>query len=154
MHRSSSNTAIEIFALGVFLAGAGAYQVWRGWATGNWRPTQGEILEAFMSEEEREPDDDDYSDKPTVDYKSRIVYKYTVHGKEYESGTLQRGLFRVSMKYFAQRQIEGFRRGQRVTVYYMPSDPSHAVLKRGAPASAFVIFAAGVVFMLLGWRFW
>jgi hypothetical protein len=141
---------MEMAVLGGFFIVAGAYQVWRGWSTGNWKPAQGEITEAFMSEEEREDDDGDIS---TV-VKARVVYKYTVHGKEYESGTLQRGLFRVPLKYLAQKQVEGYRRGQRVTAYYMPSDPSHAVLKRGAPLSAFMMFAGGIILLLLGWKFW
>lgn len=153
-HRTFDNPAIDAAILGAFFAAAGAYQVWRGWGTGNWRPTPGQVTEAFISEDERQPDDDDTSDKPSIAYKARIMYTYTIKGTEYEGGTLQRGLFRIPIKYFAQQQIAGYRRGQRVTVYYCPSDPSHAVLKRGAPTSAYVMFAIGLILLLLGWKFW
>ena len=154
-HRGTSfdNPEVDAVFIGALLAVTGIYHLWRGWGTGDWRPTSGLVTEVFMSEEERVDEDDD-SAKPGVFYKARIVYTYTVKGVEYEGGTLQRGLFRMGIRYFAQKQIEGYRRGQKVVAYYCPSDPSHAVLKRGAPTSAYVMSVSGLILLLLGWKFW
>src|SRR6185295_9953967 len=96
-------------ALGGFFAVAGAYQVWRGSSTQAWTAAQGEITEAFISEtEEEEADSNPNSPQMQSFYQSRILYKYSVRGKEYEGDTLQRGLFRIPLKFFAQLQAEAY----------------------------------------------
>jgi hypothetical protein len=152
MHRSDRDVALELGILGAAFALIGAYNVFRGWSTAGWRPVPGEITEAYLSEEEREDDDDNYATTVTSYFRSRILYKYAVHGKEYEGRTLQRGLLRVPFKFFAQQQADAYQRGDRVTVYYLPRDPSQAVLKRGAPPSAFILLAAGLAMVLVAYK--
>lgn len=141
--------AVFWLALGGFFAACGAYQVWRGWSTQAWLPVQAEITEAFISETEDENEDEHGRTNPQSFFQSRILYKYSVRGKEYEGDTLQRGLFRIPLKFFAEQQVGAHQRGQRVMAYHSPRDPAQAVLKRGAPPSAFVMLAAGVVLILI-----
>lgn len=145
------NDATFWVALGGFFTLAGAYQVWRGWSTQAWTPVQGEITEAFISEtEEEEADTNPNTVNPRMQsfYQSRILYKYSVRGKDYEGDTLQRGLFRIPVKFIAQWQAEAYERGQHVTAYVSPRDAAQAVLKRGAPVSAYVLLVAGIVLMI------
>ena len=110
------NDATFWVALGGFFTLAGAYQVWRGWSTQAWTPVQGEITEAFISEtEEEEADTNPNTVNPRMQsfYQSRILYKYSVRGKDYEGDTLQRGLFRIPVKFIAQWQAEAYERGVR-----------------------------------------
>jgi len=156
MHRATDpkRMAIEFAIAGAALALMGAYNIFRGWSTGSWKPVPGEITEAYLTEEEREDDDFDssYAGTVTAYFRSRILYKYTVYGKEYEGHTLQRGLFRVPFRFFAQQQADAYQRGDPVTVYYLPRDPSQAVLKRGAPPSAFVQLVAGLAIVFVAFR--
>jgi hypothetical protein len=129
----------------------------------------------FLYETEEDPDDEDltlgrlvrprfrgdlahllavYSHyrRPGSSFQSRVMYKYSVFGKEYECDRLQEGLFRIPVRFIAERRLEGYRVGQRVMVYVSPRDPAKAVLIRGAPIDAYLLFGAGLILLLVGWR--
>lgn len=130
--------------LGASLALYGAYQAWRGLLTLGWLPAQGRVTEAFLSGEESEGD----GAAVTTYYRSGVLYTYFADGQAYEGDTLQCGAFPVPFKFFAQREVARYQAGQGVTVYYRPRDPSQAVLRRGAPASAFALLAAGIACLI------
>ena len=136
-------------AFGAFFTVSGLYQAWRGWSTSDWRAAQGEVTGIFMSETEEEDEDLEsprYGEKKLF-FLPRVLYKYSVHGKEYEGCVIQEGLFRLPVRFLAERRIAEYRTGQRVTVYVSPRDPAKAVLVRGAPVSAFVMLATGVLLL-------
>ena len=137
---------VEFAITGAFFVLAGAYQLWRGFGTGAWRGVQGEITETFVLETEEEEQVD--PDRPYHGWQSfyvpRVMYKYSVRGKEYEGDTLQRGIPRLPWRAFAQKRVESYRNGQRVMVYHSPSDPAQAVLRRGPPIDAWLMLAGGV----------
>src|ERR1051326_4665134 len=76
MHRATDpkRMAIEFAIAGAALALMGAYNIFRGWSTGSWKPVPGEITEAYLTEEEREDDDFDssYAGTVTAYFRSRI----------------------------------------------------------------------------------
>jgi hypothetical protein len=154
--RSGLEVAGPFGLIGAFWIGAGLYQIWRGYGTSNWRPVPGEILDAYLSEEEQEDTDMDsrsYGQKQFF-YKPGVTFRYSVRDKEYEGDLMQEGLFRFPWRSFAENQIAGYRSGQRVTVYVSPRDPSKAVLKRGPPPQAFMMFAAGIFTLIVALVFY
>jgi hypothetical protein len=156
MHRSNTDNALYAVTLGAFLALSGAYKIWRGFGTANWKPVQGEITSNFLLETEEEQEDEDRPMSTTWQsfYQPRVMYTYSVRGKEYECDCLQEGLFRLPFKFLAQKRVEEYRAGQKVTVYVSPRNPAEAVLRRGPPIDAYLLLVSGVVLLLLGWRFW
>ena len=135
---------------GAFFVLSGGYQLWRGFGTSSWSAAQGEITDTFVyeTEEERHDDDGSYDGRTQSFFVPRVMYKYVVRGKEHEGDTLQRGIPRVPFQAIAQKRVEDYRPGQRVTVYYLPRDPAQAVLRRGAPIDGWLMLAAGVVMLL------
>ena len=142
----NNDLSLTFAVTGAFFVLAGAYQLWRGFGTGNWRGVQGEITETFVleTEEEHVDEDRDYDGRWQSFYAPRVMYKYSVRGKEYEGDTLQRGIPRLPWRAFAQKRVESYRNGQRVMVYHSPSDPAQAVLRRGPPIDAWLMLAGGV----------
>jgi hypothetical protein len=51
----------------------------------------------------------------------------------------------------ADRQVAEYEAGQKVTVYVSPRNVRQAVLKRGAPAQAFVMLGCGVFLLVLAY---
>ncbi len=156
--RSSVTGDYALFALtvGAFFALSGAYKMWRGFGTTGWMPVQGKITGNFLFETEEEREDEDQPMRTTWHsfYQPRVMYTYSVRGKEHECGCLQEGLFRLPFKQLAQKRVEDYRVGQQVTVYVSPRNPAHAVLRCGAPIDAYVLLASGIIVLLLGWKFW
>jgi len=156
MHRSNTDNGLYAVTLGGFFALSGAYKIWRGFGTSNWKPVQGEITSNFLLETEEEQEDEDRPMSTTWQsfYQPRVMYTYPVRGKEYECDCLQEGLFRLPFKFLAQKRVEEYRAGQKVTVYVSPRNPAEAVLRRGPPIDAYLLFASGIILLLLGWKFW
>ena len=156
-----SNSAYRDYALtavtvGAFFALSGAYKIWRGFGTTGWKPVEGEIIAPYLYETEEEHQDEDEPTRTEWQsfYQPRVLYKYSVRGKEYECKCLQEGLFKLPFKQLAQQRVRDYREGQRVTVYVSPRNPAEAVLRRGPPIDAYVLFASGVILLLVGWKFW
>jgi hypothetical protein len=148
--------ALTALTVGAFFILSGAYKIWRGTGTASWNPVQGEVTGNFLLETEEEREDEDQPMRTTWQsfYQPRVLYKYSVRGKEYECDCLQEGLFRMPFKFLAQKRVEDYRVGQKVTVYVSPRDAALAVLRRGAPIDAYVLLASGVIILLAGWKFW
>jgi hypothetical protein len=143
--------SVEFAVTGAFFVLAGAYQLWRGFGTSAWRGVQGAITETFVFETEEETVDDDRPNDPRWQsfYVPRVMYKYSVRGKEYEGDTLQRGIPRLPLRFVAQKRVGSYRNGQRVMVYHSPTDPSQAVLKRGPAIDGWLMLAGGVALLVL-----
>src|SRR5436190_13536378 len=92
--------SIEFAVTGAFFVLAGAYQLWRGFGTGAWPGVKGEITETFVleTEEERIDEDRPHDERWQSFYVPRVMYKYSVRGKEYEGDTLQRGIPRLPLR--------------------------------------------------------
>jgi len=150
------DNALFAVTLGAFFALSGAYKLWQGYGTTGWSPAQGKITGNFLFETEEEREDEDQPMRTTWHsfYQPRVMYAYSVRGKEYECDCLQEGLFRLPFKFLAQKRVEDYRVGQTVTVYVSPRNPTQAVLRRGPPVDAYVLFVSGIILLLLGWKFW
>jgi hypothetical protein len=144
-----AEVALMLAVAGGALTIVGAYRVWRGLDTRGWRPADGEVTGAVVSgPEQLTPEERDGLNLKGF-YLPRVFYKYTVHGREYEGHVLQDGLFGLPFRSLADKQIAEYEPGQKVAVYVSPRDVRQAVLKRGAPAQAFVLLAGGIALLVL-----
>ena len=135
---------LELGLVGLALSAIGAHNVWQGWTTGNWKPAPGEIIESAIEE---------VTDERSLasSYKAGIRYTYTVRGKEYEGDTVKRGFFAQWPRFLAQRQVDRYEAGGKVTVYFLPGDPSQAVLERGVAPEAWIHLGSGLVVLYLAY---
>ena len=87
-------------------------------------------------------------------YFGRVVYKYEVQGKTYTSDLTDLGPgTKQSDQATALADVSQYHRGDKVTVYYDPNDPSVGVLEKGVPQIhkiLFVILAVGSLVSLIG----
>ena len=152
-------TPVSLFfavTLGAFFVLSGAYKLWRGFGTTGLESGARKITGNFLFETEEEHEDEDRPMSTTWHSFTPAARDVLVLGprKGVQCDCLQEGLFRLPFKFLAQKRVEDYRVGQTVTAYVSPRDPTLAVLRRGPPIDAYVLFVSGIVLLLLGWKFW
>jgi hypothetical protein len=128
----------------------GAYELFCGLATMNWRPVPGEVVDKYLEESQAAMT---WSDQPETIFGKGWVpivqYRYSVRGKDYEGETINRRISSLPWKYGAELRMRRYEVGQPVKVYFSPSDPSQAVLKRFSSGGGYLAFVLGVMFLTL-----
>lgn len=131
---------------GILMLNAGIQRIWAGTASVTWPKTGGVVVMASKGETDDEEITNDTSD--TVWY-ARFVYRYTVAGTDHfnnlrrfaqvEGGGGPAEIERISTRY---------RKGAKVTVSYLPSDPDVAVLEPGNSSDNLWLPGIGLVALL------
>jgi hypothetical protein len=83
-------------------------------------------------------------------YYPRVTYTYNVSGAEYQCDNIWRLDHQSKIPNEAYGVIYSYPQGMNVTVYYDPSDPSHAVLDRSEENSPLAAVAVGAALLTLG----
>ena len=123
-----------VFTLaGVGLLVFGSGNLTSGYASRDWKTTQGVIIESRLVDNGR-------SKSGGRNYKPVIAYSYEV---ERETFTSDRILFGIASEEWVSKYPEG----TSVTVAYQPSDPSQSTLNTGVPMTAWVAPLMGVAFL-------
>lgn len=147
------DAAIASIVLGVPLLIAGIFEIWRGLETMNWRPERGEVVDSFVEESEAVTDDPGsqyYKNKLfATAWLPRVIYKYSIQGREYEGNTINRRHMHSILKFQARWRASRYEAGQDVKVFVSPRDPRQAVLTRGACVADYVVFVLGVTLLML-----
>ncbi|GAB4325228.1 MAG: hypothetical protein Kow0059_21160 [Candidatus Sumerlaeia bacterium] len=86
-----------------------------------------------------------------MDYKPVIVYRYDVGGQSYESSRFDytASPFNRSEE-DAKRIVAQYPPGTPVTVYYNPSYPQQAVLRRGVGRATLYLIGLSVLYIAFG----
>jgi hypothetical protein len=86
-----------------------------------------------------------------IRYVPRIRYEYKVDGIRYASGRISFGGRTLHKSPdAAEAELADFPVGKAVPVYHDPAAPSSSVLKPGVSGSVYLVFAGGLLFILLG----
>ena len=94
-------------------------------------------------------------------YIGRIVYIYSVDGKQYSGDRISLWEFTYSTRVQVAKQMHSFNRSELVRVHYDPLHPSHALLTVELPVgpvgllllTGTILFAAGIWLPILTRRF-
>lgn len=137
-----------IFILGVFVMGAALFyyslsRVLLVYRTQNWTATSGSVISSEVCYRRGIKSDS---------YSPRIVYRYAVDGKEYESREITYG-FTEGSKDEAAEKVAQYPAGSEVKVFYNPSSPGQACLERGGAVNGFAIPLI-VSFIFMGAAIW
>ncbi len=101
--------------------------------------------------------DREVGESDSVTYRPIVEYRYTVDGREYTAGNVYPGGTSArSDRGWAEGVVSDYSRGETVTAYYDPSDPSEAYLVRERDLTKFAFVLLPLVFLgvglLLVWR--
>lgn len=115
-------------------------------ASAHWPSTQGVVLQSEAKKRLTSPGT---VVRDSHVFYALIRYQYEVHGRRYESDVIELGgRLRATLPQI-QSQVQQFRHGRAVTVYYDPQDPAQACLLRQGPGGWMNIIG-GSGFALLG----
>lgn len=138
---------LGMFAAGIFLMGLGGYEIKGSRESGSWPTAQGAISSSSVSK--RTARDSDHRTKIT--YYPKVGYHYQAEGKKYFSTRIVFGVGESggSMKW-AQKIVNRYPVGKKVTVYYNPEDPQYGVLESGFTWRSLIVLLAGIAFFAVG----
>jgi hypothetical protein len=139
--------ALAMFAAGIFLLAWGGYELKGAHESRNWPSTQGTIISSQVSKQTRR---DTKTRRTVITYYPRVQYWYQVSGKRYISNRIEFGGASGGMQSMAEKVVKRYPSGQKVTVYYNPTDSQYAILEAGFTWSALFIFLGGIVFFGIG----
>ena len=80
----------------------------------------------------------------------RLVYRYEVNGRSYESDRLAFGFPRSMSREEAQQFVEAHPVGGAVTVHYDPQQPGESVIQRDVPTWRWFMLVAILPFVAIG----
>jgi hypothetical protein len=125
-------------------------EIYLGLETAGWRAVPGEVVESLV-EEQTFMDDDPWTATTLfrTGWMARVMYKYSVRGKEYVGDTINRRHMHSIFKLQAAWRASRYESGQEVTVYVSPRNPSLAVLARGACATDYAMLALGASLLMV-----
>ena len=137
--------ACGIGALGLILILISALGFQKSWASTRWPSTTGQVIESCVNCRSD-------GDVPLARYQAKIVYRYTVHGKEYTSSRIsfQSGInSAMTRSDDAEELVNQYPHGKAVTVFYHPQDPEYAVLQPGSTMKAYMpLVLGGLLFVI------
>jgi hypothetical protein len=140
--------ALAFLAAGVVVLYFGVQIIRNGFASRNWPDTPGTIQSTAIQTKTNRTS----GGKSKTSYTAKITYRYEVSGKSYSNSTIGFGKsqYSSSKKSKTEKYLGQYPQGKQVAVYFDPQNPGKAVLEAGFTAGAFLINAAGVFFVAIG----
>ena len=132
--------------LGVIAFGFGTWGAVNGARTLNWPRAQAEMVDAKLTQHERETRDVQRPDRWTT---FDVHYLYRVNGKFYLGGGIEPYAFNMQNSAGAKKMAEKFRVGSTAPVAYNPDNVAEAYLMPGPSSFSLVLLAIGVAFWLV-----
>jgi hypothetical protein len=133
-------------ALGVIAFGFGVWGAYHGQQTTRWPRADAEIVDAKLTQHERETRDVQRPDRWTT---FDVHYLYRVEGKTYLGGGIEPYAFNMQNSAGAKKMAVQFPIGGRAPVVYNPENPAEAYLMPGPSSFSLLLLALGVVFWLV-----
>jgi hypothetical protein len=127
--------------IGLIALGVGVMNLVRSLRCESWPTVEGVIESADMQSQT--------GGEEGITYSADISYAYQVAGKHYAGQRVAFGA-RSASSSRAQRVLDRFPVGKKVSVHYSPGDPQLAVLEPGIHGGTGVCFGVGTVFLLFG----
>lgn len=135
-----------LFSLIFILVGAGLS--WWGWtilqnarSSASWPSVQGQITSSLVDYSTDAEGGDSYS--------PQVAYAYAVNGRSYEGQTIKFGENSYSSKRKAQAILDRYPNGQRIAVFYDPTQPDKAVLEPGVSGGSYIVLGIGLLFVFI-----
>jgi hypothetical protein len=137
--------ALGFLAFGVYLAGIGLVDAWRGMASRNWPSAEGKIVNLSITEV-------DSRHAPWM--RPDLEYDYRVNGKDYR-GDMWR--FDAGYPFCGYDETYGAARrytnAGAVEIHYRPGNPSISVLEPGFRLAIFLPLLGGVFLIAIAFLF-
>lgn len=117
------------------------------WATLRWPATLGTVQEVVIAPV-GDPED---SRAPGERFQPRVAYTYSVDGRTFESSSIAVFDWVFSSRARAAAYLARYdiRRGERVSVYYDPEEPSASILIRAVPLRRLEVILGFILLVLL-----
>ena len=146
------NMIVMIFPIamiggGLFLYMRVAKQKELGKSSQNWPTVQGRVLESSVDCHRRSGSERSGSG---TEYTPKVNYSYSVDGRKYEGDRLAVGHLGVDFQSHAKDVVMDYPKGKKITIYYMPADPSVSILEPGTQYVSSGLQLFGVVLIILG----
>ena len=143
-----SNRNVQLFcwvfiAIGLAMVGAGIWTLIKSLRTESWPMTDGVIESARMAS---------HSGEHGSTYSAAVTYTYRVTDVPYGGDKISIGQMSSSSQY-AQKILDRYPIGKKVSVHYSPTDPAEAVLETGIHGGTWICFGVGTAFALFGTMF-
>jgi len=132
--------------LGVVAFGFGAWGAWNGWQTKKWPRAEAEIVDAKLTQHERETRDADRPDQWTT---FDVHYIYRVNGKTYLGGGIEPYAFNMQNSAGAKKMADAYPIGAKTQVAYNPRDVHEAYLMPGPSSFSLLLIGLGAGFGLM-----
>lgn len=111
-------------------------------STASWRAVNGKIEDVRVTSQRR---------RRQTDYSVEISYSYSVDGRSHRGDRYSvAGNPGAGEQERAELIARGFRKGDSITVYVDPEDPSRAVLARGGTKKAWMTIGFGALLLVVG----
>jgi hypothetical protein len=130
--------------IGLALLSVGVFITIKSLRTEHWPVTEGIVRSAEQKSESG-------SDGGTT-YSAAVTYTYQVGGASYTGEKVSIGQMSASSSY-AQKILNRYPVGKKVSVHYAPGDPTEAVLETGIHGGTWICLAVGTAFALFGTMF-
>jgi hypothetical protein len=113
-------------------------------ASTTWPATQGVVQHSAIKYR--------HGDEGDRTYHAEVVYVFELDGHSFTGERVGFGDYGSSSSAYAQRIVNTYTAGKKVTVYYMQENPGNCVLEPGVPWKTWLLPAGGLVFFLVGSR--
>lgn len=147
-----STLAVLLGFTGLALVGVGLRRMAKASRSRRWPSVPGTVLSSTVSSRMAPPSSQDEDSPPEVPqrlYRPEVRYTYSVGGREFTGSALGLDEVEISDEPLVREQAARYPPDAAVTVYYDPADPSQAVLEPGVQASAWLLPAMGLVFLIV-----
>lgn len=132
--------------LGALAFGFGAWGAFNGWQTLTWPRADAVIVDAKLTQHERETRDVERPDRWTT---FDVHYLYRVDGKAYLGGGIEPYAFNMQNSAGAKKMADAYPVGAKTQVAYNPTNVAEAYLMPGPSSFSLILLAIGVVFWLV-----
>ena len=144
-----SNRVAQLFCslfivIGLVAVGVGVWLLIKSIRAEHWPVTDGIIQSSEMKSHQ--------GSKGGTTYSAEVTYTYQVAGTGYTGNKVSIGQMSSSSEY-AQGILNRYPVGKKVSVHYLPGDPSDAVLETGIHGGTWICLGVGTVFTLFGIMF-
>lgn len=127
--------------VGIYLIKSGSNQFLTASESKNWPKTEGVITDSRLIKK---------SDNDGITYEAQIAYQFYVEGEKIMGSNVQFGKYRTGDPSLASFQVNKYKSGKKVTVFYNPINVYKSVLEPGQTIGTFLTIIFGIVLTLMG----
>jgi hypothetical protein len=136
-----------MFAAGFCLSAYGGYEMKGALEARSWPQTEGTIIASSVTERTRR----ESNHRTRTTYFPQVHYRYQVDGHPYTGSRIQFGVGDYGGgQQWAQKVVDRYPTGKKVTVYYKLQEPHYAVLEAGFNWRSLGLVAGGGCFFGVG----